>query len=118
MDTAKRTHDKGMGAGEHLLALDWAHPQFGNLLAVGTSHGRVLLVTNRPAISDELHIQRPKWHLCCVLLGLDKIHTRCKVTCVHRPCLASVVLGCVAHRMALCAAEPLLLHPVMRDCCW
>ena len=30
------------------MALDWAHPQYGELLALGTSHGRVLLLSQRP----------------------------------------------------------------------
>lgn len=102
-----------MGAGEQLVALDWAHPQFGNLLAVGTSHGRVMLVTNRPAITEELAIERPKWRLCCTLLGIDKIHTRSKVTCVHEPCLLCAVLN--PTRPCPCVVQSPLIRTVR---CW
>lgn len=35
-------------AGESLVILEWAHTQYGNILAVGTSEGRVLLFSQRP----------------------------------------------------------------------
>jgi hypothetical protein len=112
--TGKLGNPRVQGAGEQLVALDWAHPQFGNLLAVGTSHGRVLLVTNRPIIASDLSVQQPRWHLCCVLLGIDKMHTKCRVTCVHiRVLHVHVVLNATIgqHSIDDCSCRALAFAP-------
>lgn len=89
--------------GESVSELHWAHPQYGALLAVGTSHGRVLLCSCRPSHSlrpssgttDEGTIGVKEWVVQTVTLSQADLPRASKINALaFSPGEGCLVLAC------------------------
>eukprot|EP00892_Ulva_mutabilis_P010989 jgi/Ulvmu1/8262/UM041_0073.1 len=67
-------------SGEEIVHMAWGPPQFGSVLAAGTTMGRVFILSNRPDAERQVQTEMLHWRSCCTLLDSGTLSYKRRVT--------------------------------------